>query len=145
MPFPRIYSDESCPLDGYAGYTFRVLLNPTGAEKMDWAMGHLGIEGCEACARLGTARGKQGSSGKRYCTPCQEARERMGRSASAIFGTSHTDGFDFSTPDTALATFEQPDLPDELLAWLYMLPTSLWAARSESLKKTLSTLLTTPS
>ncbi len=136
MPFPRLYDDLTCPLVGYEGYSFRVLLNPTGQEKTDWARGHLGVEGCAECAleRPGT-----------YCADCSAARDRMGRAAVAIYGTSHTEGFDFSTPESSLATFAMDDLPDELLAWLYTLPINLWAARSESLKKTFTPLSTSRS
>jgi len=135
--FPRIYTDQPCPLDGYEGYSFRVLANPTGAEKTDWALGHLGAQGCADCARLGTVRGKGLREPKRYCEACTTARAQLGRSAVAIYGTSRVDGFDFSNPEAALASFSMDDLPDELLAWLYMLPTALWAARSEDVKKKL--------
>jgi hypothetical protein len=143
--FPRIYEDAKCPLDGYEALSFRVLVNPTGAEKNDWALGHMGIDGCEACAKLGTPRGKQGSSSKKYCPACTEARDRMGRSAVAVYGPSQVPGFDFGTPESALATFGQADLPDELLLWLYMLPQALWAARNDDIKKKLTSFLTTGS
>jgi hypothetical protein len=139
---PRIYLDMPCPLDGYEGYTFRVLANPTGAEKNDWAMGHLGADDCAACAKLGTPRGKQGSTIKKYCEGCQAARDRMGRAAVAVYGSSHVEGFDFATPESSLATFSMPDLPDELLLWLYMAPGALWAARAEEIKKKLQQPLT---
>jgi hypothetical protein len=143
MMFPRIYHDIVCPLDGYEGYSFRVLVNPTGAEKTDWALGHLGAEGCADCAKLGTAQGSQRNGGKKYCAACQTARDRLGRAAVAIYGTSHVDGFDFTTPESATATFSMPDLPDEFLAWLYMLPSALWTARSEDVKKKLPSFSTT--
>ena len=125
--FPRIYENQTCPLDGYEAYTFRVLVNPTGAEKTDWFYGNLGTEGCAACAALDG-----------YCPECQTARERMGRAAVAFYGQTKVAGFDFSTPEAALATLAQDDLPDELLAWLYMLPSALWTARSDDLKKRLT-------
>jgi hypothetical protein len=134
--FPRIHEDATCPLPGYEGYTFRVLANPTGSEKQDWSLGHLGISGCADCARLGTQRGKAAKEQpeRRYCAACQEARERMARASMAIFGDSRVDGFDFSSPAASLATFERDDLPDELLLWLYMLPAELWAARIEAMR-----------
>jgi hypothetical protein len=136
--FPRIHEDATCPLSGYEGYTFRVLANPTGSEKQDWSLGHLGIAGCPDCARLGTQRGKAAKEmERRYCAACQEARDRMARASMAIFGDSRVDGFDFSSPAASLATFERDDLPDELLLWLYMLPAELWAARIEAMKKQL--------
>jgi hypothetical protein len=146
-PFPRIYSDQPCPLDGYEGYSFRVLLNPTGQEKTDWMQGNLGIEDCDDCAKLGTPRGKQASDApqsKRYCARCQGLRAQLGRATVAVYGTSHAEGFDFSTPESALATFSQDDLPDELLRWLYMLPAALWVARVDDLKKKLPTSLASP-
>lgn len=137
--FPRIYEDAKCPLDGYEGYAFRVLVNPTGAEKTDWTFGHLGADGCEACARLNTPRGKPKDSDppKKYCDDCTRARDQMGRASAVIYGTSHTEGFDFSTPAAALATFSDPDLPDELKGWLFWFPSSLWAARLDEIKKKL--------
>src|SRR5687768_11248664 len=108
--FPRIYEDCACPLPGYEGYSFRVLANPTGAEKNDWSMGHLGAAECADCARIGTSRGKSKAVAPRqaFCQACQEARDRMGRASVAIFGSSRVAGFDFSTPEAALATLEQP-------------------------------------
>lgn len=144
MAFPRLYDDQTCPIAGYEGYALRVLVNPTGAEKTDWALGHLGIDGCAECAKLQPIAGTSKTpTPRRWCAACAEARARLGRAAVAVFGTSHTEGFDFSTPENALATFAQ-DMPDELLAWLYMLPASLWAARSDDLKKKLLPSLTTP-
>lgn len=126
--FPRLYDNQSCPLDGYEALTFRVLLNPTGAEKTDWFHGHLGIDDCAACAALGDGV---------YCADCALARERMGRAAVSIYGKSQVAGFDFTTPDAALATLAQEDIPDELLSWLFLLPGTLWSARSDDLKKKL--------
>lgn len=136
--FPRLYSDEPCPLDGYQGYTFRVLLNPTGQEKTDWIEGNLGIDGCADCA---TARAAESPSP--FCPSCQTARGRFGRATCAIYGTSRTEGFDFSTLEASLASFEQDGLPDELLRWLYMLPAALWVQRNEEIKKKLPTSSTT--
>jgi hypothetical protein len=141
--FPRIYDNVSCPLDDYEGYSFRVLLNPTRAEIDDWHLGHPGTEGCADCAKLSTARGKQGSATKKYCEACTEARDRLGRGAVAVYGTSHVDGLDFSTPESSLATLSQADLPNELLLWLYMLPDALWVARTEDMKKKLPRSLET--
>lgn len=144
--FPRIYNDIVCPLDGYEGYSFRVLLNPTGQEKMDWALGHLGTLDCQDCAKLGTNSGKQGNGGsKKYCIACTTARDQLGRAALAIYGTSHVDGFDFSTSAASLASFSMAELPDELLRWLYELPGALWGARTDDLKKKLLQRLTPPS
>jgi hypothetical protein len=140
--FPRLYSNETCPLEGYDGFTFRVLLNPTAAEKTDWALGHLGAEHCPACAGLNQLPAFDGTAereapARAYCPSCAEARARLGRSAVAIFGQSQVSGFDFSTPDAALASFSQDGLPDEFLYWLFALPGALWEKRTADLKKKL--------
>jgi len=130
--FPRLYTTEECPIPGYEGFTFRVLLNPTGQEKTDWAFGHLGLENCPECAKL-----QEAGAPKRYCAACAAARAQLGRAAVAVYGTSQVAGLDFSTPEASLASFGMDDLPDELLAWLYLLPAALWATRSDDLKKRL--------
>lgn len=146
MPFPRIYEDAKCPLEGYEALSFRLLVNPTGAEKDDWAFGHMGVQDCAACAKLGTARGKgTGIPEKKYCPDCATARDRQGRAAVAIFGPSQVPGFDFSTPETSLASFAQADLPDELLGWLYAVPSARWTARYDEIKKKLPSFSTTGS
>lgn len=147
MAFPAIYADETPPIDGYEGFVFRVLVNPTGATKDDWAFGNLGDDNCEACAKLnGPARGRpregdEAAPARKRCERCTTARDRFGRAAIAIYGSSHVDGFDWSTTDAALASLSNPELPDELLMWLYMLPASLWSKRADELKKRLSTSL----
>lgn len=132
--FPRIYQDIVCPLDGYAGYSFRVLANPTGAEKDDWAYGNLGDANCPDCAIL---RSTGTPEIEWRCPNCTTARERWSRVFVAVYGTSRAEGFDFSTPSASLMTLEQPDIPDELLGWLYMLPPTLWSTRNEAVKKKL--------
>lgn len=129
--FPRIYTDPpiACPLAGYEGWSFRVLLNPTGQEKTDWWNGGVGQSDCPNCQAT--------EAGRRYCAACQAERDRWGRVLPAIYGTSHAAHFDFSTPEASLASIEQPDLPDEFLAWLLRLPTALWAARMDDVKKKL--------
>ena len=130
--FPRIYENQTCPLPGYEAMTFRVLINPTGAEKTDWARGHLGRTDCADCQAARNGTGEQ-----IFCVGCSLARDQMGRSSVAVYGQSQVAGFDFTTPAASLATFAQDDLPDELLAWLYLLPGSLWQARSDDLAKKL--------
>jgi hypothetical protein len=148
MEFPRLYDDMTCPLPGYEGYTLRVLINPSGQEKIDWITGNLGTVGCEKCAQLQPAgRGKQADrepAKKRYCEACQAARERFGRGIVAVYGTSKAAGLDFSTTEAALATFENLDMPDELLSWLYMAPSALWEQRQEALKKSVFSSSTAP-
>jgi hypothetical protein len=138
--FPRIHEDATCPLPGYEGYTFRVLANPTGSEKQDWSRGlsYLVQSDCADCAALDTRDRKAAKEGeRRYCAACQEARAVAGRASVAIFGQSHVEGFDFSTPDASLATFTRDDLPSELQLWLYMLPIELWEARIAAMQKQL--------
>lgn len=141
MGFPRIYVDEACPLDGYEGYSFRVLANPTAQEKTDWWTGHFGLIDCQDCAKLGGQRRKLSDAepAKRCCATCQAARERKGRAAVAIYGQSHVEGFDFSSPEASLASFEQDGVPDELLGWLFDLPNAIWQRRADEIKKKLST------
>ncbi len=133
LMFPRLYDNATCPLPGYEAFTFRVLLNPTGAEKEDWAFGNLGNPICQECQALRTESKDQAV----YCGGCMEARTRFGRALLALFGESQVKGFDFSSAAAALASLEQDDVPDELMAWIYLLPQSLWYARSEDLKKKL--------
>ncbi len=132
MDFPRIDEDRTCPLPGYEGYTFRVLVNPTAAEKRDWWLGHMGFPDCPDCAAI------RENEGAEYCVACAVARARRGRGAVAIYGRSRVAGFDFSTPDLALATFGDEAMPDEFAGWLYQLPDAIWTARGELLKKMVS-------
>jgi len=136
MMFPRLYTDppEQCPLAGYEGYSFRVLLNPTASEKRDWWLGGIGARDCEACAAARAA-----NPPRPFCAACQERRDRWGRAWPAIYGTSHAAGLDFTSAPAALESITQEDLPDELLSWLIQLPDALWAARAEEIKKKLPT------
>lgn len=139
MAFERIYQDEACPI--YVGYTLHVLANPTGAEKNDWWYGHLGLRNCPGCqtARsLATQADVQVDTSDVYCPGCSEARDRRGRAAVAIFGQSHMADFDFSTVSAALTTLSRQDVPDDFMAWIYMLPGAVWDTRTEQLKKTLT-------
>jgi hypothetical protein len=136
MPtFPRLYTTEACPLDGYEALSFRVLLNPTGAEKEDWAFGHVGITGCADCQAARNGAGKK--TGQVYCATCTEARARFGRALVTVYGTSAVAGFDFSSPDAALQTIEAADIPDELLGWLYTMPGAVWQQRRDDIAKKL--------
>lgn len=135
MAFPCIYEDTACPLDGYEGYTFRILANPTQQQKIDWVLGNLGDPDCEDCKKI-EAPGR--------CERHTASRAQFARGALAIYGTSKVSGFDFSSEAAALASFEQ-DMPDEFLAWLYMAPSALWEKRSDDLKKKLTTSSTTAS
>lgn len=132
--FPRLYTDPplSCPLPGYEGYSFRVLLNPTSAEKTDWWLGGVGRRGCADCAAAQAA-----DPPRPFCAICQERRDRWGRAFPAIYGTSQVAGFDFTTAESSLSSITAPDVPDEFLSWLFQLPDSLWTARTEDVKKKL--------
>lgn len=127
MAFPAIYKDdEKCPLEGYDGYAFRVLVNPSGDQLDDLRLGHLGGSDCSDCTE------------QTRCPRCAEARMRYGRAMVAFFGQSKVKDFDFSTPEAALASLEQPGLPDEFLYWLLHLPEALFKSRRAELKKKLS-------
>lgn len=140
MPFPRIHVTETCPLEGYEGYTLRILANPTPANKNDWAFGDLPREGCEDCARLGTLRGKPKATQAQphYCAECTAKQQRLARACVAILGETRAGGLDFSTEEAAIATLAQPAMPDDLLAWIYMVPAAVWERRSNDLKKKLT-------
>lgn len=137
--FPTLYEDTPCPMDGYEGYTFRLLANPTQQVKIDWVLGNLGDPECPECQKLnGPARGKPRAdelpTERRHCERHTQARAQFARAAAAIYGSSKVSGFDFSSEAAALASFEQ-DMPDEFLAWLYMAPRALWDRRAEELRK----------
>jgi hypothetical protein len=139
LMFPSIYEDTPCPMDGYEGYTFRILANPTQQVKIDWVLGNLGDPSCPECQKLnGPARGKpkadEPPTARRHCERHSQARMQFARAAIAIYGTSKVSGFDFSDEAAALASFDQ-DMPDEFLTWLYMAPGALWEQRAETLKK----------
>jgi hypothetical protein len=126
-------------MDGYEGYTFRILANPPGQVKVDWALGNLGDPNCQECAKLNApARGKPRANEspyeQRYCEKHVQSRAMFARGAMAVYGTSKVSGFDFSSEAATLASFEQ-DMPDEFLSWLYMAPSALWERRVDELKK----------
>jgi hypothetical protein len=133
MEFAPIYSNETFPLGGYDSYIFRVLLNPTGKIKEDWWRGIVEDSDCADCATL-RATGDDTA----HCDRCTALRSRKGCAAVAIYGGTKIQGFDFSTPESAVATFLQPELTDEFLGWLLALPDALWMRRQDELKKKLS-------
>lgn len=145
MEFAAIYSNETFPLGGYDSLIFRVRVNPTGKVKEDWWRGIVEEPDCRACAEL--RAGALEVPDPPYCATCRDLRGRKGRAAVAIYGATSIQGFDFTTPEAALASFLQPDLPDDFLGWLLALPDALWRHRSEELKKKLlgSSTETTPS
>jgi len=115
--FPRIYVNETCPIEGYEAYSLRLLANPTGKEKEAWYAG------------------LQALGERDYAT--------FGAAACAIYSETKTSGLDFATPETAATTAERDDLPDELFGWLLLLPTRIWKARSDEITKKLEARLTT--
>lgn len=111
MPFPRIYVNQTCPLEGYEAYTLRILANPTGAEKTAWAQSFLTFADSDFSA--------------------------FGAAAVPILGETRAEGLDFSTAEAGAATLSSADLPDELADWILQAPGAVWAARSEDIKKKL--------
>jgi hypothetical protein len=153
MPIPRIYADETCPLEDYESFKLRVLQNSTDAEWRDWLQGGLGTPDCPDCAALRqppVARGKrskqptQAPNPAAYCPTCTEARVRFGRAGHAFFGPGTPD-LDFSGPEAALATLERDDLPSELLMWLTLLPGVVRSRRAEQVAGNLTRSLMSPS
>lgn len=124
-PFPKLYENHSCPLDGYEAITVRVLVNPTRALKDDWYAGNLGDPTCPTC-QPGV-----------YCDVHRESRERFGRALTALFSETNAAGLDFSTSQAALATLDSGTLPDEFVAWLYRFPAVVWARRVDTIEKKL--------
>jgi len=112
--FPRIYGTIPCPLDGYAAYSVRLLMNPTRAEQDAWYD-----------ALNNPAPGMA----------------VVGAAAVAIYGETRTAGLDFATTDASRATLDNPELPNELLGWLFRLPGAVWAARMDDMKKKLASPL----
>lgn len=131
--YQRIYVNESCPLSDYPGHTLRVLANPTPHEKNEWAFSGLGTPNCAECARL---KGQEIA----YCAVCSASRARFGKIAVVILEGSAFPGFDVSTPEAALSSFDaaQTEMPDELLLWVYMAPAVVWDRRADELKKKLT-------
>lgn len=123
MNFPRIYVDEPLPA-GYDG-SVRVLANLTTKELMAWFGANLGIPGCPDCANAEDGR----------CATCAAARAAFGASITLIYGPTLL-GEDVSTPDKALAVFDNDDaLPAELVAWLYVLPDAIRERRVTTIRK----------
>lgn len=157
MPFPRVYIDESCPLDGYDGLTVRVLGNATDREWREWAGATLGDPQCAACAALRTedahAEGAHAEGathegaaheGRSYCPACTAARAAWGRSIVLFYGPKLLD-HDVSTPEAALALFDDDNaLPSEIVIWLHLVPGVVRVRRQESLIPNLTGSLTTP-
>ena len=112
MPFPKLYQNEPCPIEGYEAYTLRVWVNPPPAVKDAWYAGLAKLAGQDYAA--------------------------FGAAAVPIYGETKAEGLDFSTEEAAAETASCEDLPDELFAWLLMLPGALWQARTDDLKKKLA-------
>lgn len=117
--FKPIYQNYTCPVD--EAVVVRLLVNPTGAIKTDWATGRIG--GCEDCAR------SEGGEVTTFCATCTAARARMGRAWHAVYGETRADGLDLSAPEKVIPTLTEGDVPDEVVAWLLQLPPTVWAER----------------
>lgn len=134
-----IYSDETCPLDGYDGTAVRVLANSSDRQWQQWRAGHLGQPDCPACAKLAnpTPRGRKAArpapAQPVYCQRCAAARAAYGQAIVTFYGPellSH----DVSTPEAALALFDSDDLlPSEIVIWLQILPGTVRSRRQETL------------
>lgn len=135
MQFEPVHQDVGCAL--YPGYTLHVLANPTGDQKNDWWQGHLGITDCADCQAARELAPPDTDQSAIYCAACTTARDRRGRAAVAILGLSRMADFDFSTPEAALVSLARTDVPDDFMGWIYALPSAIWNARTEQLKKTL--------
>lgn len=109
--FPRIYENQTCPLQGYEAYTLRILANPTGAEKEAWYTSFAGLAAQDYAA--------------------------FGAAAVPILGETRADGLNFSTADAGAATISDAGIPDELLEWVFVAPGALWQERADNLKKKL--------
>jgi hypothetical protein len=122
-PHMALYADEKPPLDGYDGYVFRVLQNPS---QLVWQEFNDG----------GLARPAANAS-KDDLVRAEVARQQMGRALSAFYGPSKVSGMNFATPEAALATMDDPDLPDELAYWLLTLPMAIVQRRRGLIEKNL--------
>lgn len=121
MQFPRIYEDKPLP-PGYDG-SVRVLANMTTAERVRWLTSYLSKPGCADC-----------TDGAR-CEACAASRQAFGESFALIYGPALL-GEDVSTAEAALAFLERDDaLPDELIAWLFVLPDAIYQQRVETIRK----------
>ena len=141
MPIPRVYIDESCPLEGYESLQVHVLANATDSEWNAWCAAHLGLPGCAECAKLSTPPTRRGRKPaapiepgpRQYCPACAAARQQYGESIALFYGPALL-GEDVSTPEAALALFDRDDaLPSEIVIWLALLPGAVRNARVETL------------
>jgi hypothetical protein len=133
LTIPRVYVTEPCPLDGYDSLTVRVLANPTSSEWGTYGVANLGTPGCKACVKRRSPEGAPV-----YCPKCAHERAVFGQSMSLFYGPELL-GADVSTPEAAIAAFENDDLPDELLIWLLLLPHKVWTERHEAIAKNVFT------
>lgn len=152
MPIPRVYIEETCPLEGYAEVRVRVLANASDAEWRTWCAGNLGAPGCPDCAKLNTPptpRGKRAAqpapaSVPAYCPACTQARAQFGQAIVGLYGPTLL-GEDVATPEAALALFDRDDaLPSEIVIWLQLLPGAVRDRRTGALLGNLISSATTP-
>ena len=78
--FKPVYENYTCPLD--ESIVVRLLVNPAGAVKTDWARGRIGgaATGCPDCTP-GT-----------FCAACSALRAQMGRAWHAVYGETRCAG-----------------------------------------------------
>lgn len=117
-PFGPIHEDVSLdPALGYpAGAAVRIRVNPTKAQWQAW------IDGSSP------APGETDEQ--------KEVRQVVLLAAlHALYAESRLPGFDFSTPEATRATWDSPDVPDELWVFLLQLPWEIVAKRREAILK----------
>jgi hypothetical protein len=117
-PFGPVY--EYIRLDPELGYPdgtgVRIRVNPTKAQWAAWL---------------------DGSTAKPGETEAARAARQVALLAGlhALYGACDLPGFDFSTPEATRATWDSPDVPDELWVFLLQLPWSVIATRREAILK----------
>ena len=120
-PFGPIYEDVPLAPDlGYPpGAAVRIRVNPTKGQWQAWLDGSTPVPG-------ETAEQKA-------------AREVLVLAAlHALYAEARLPGFDFSTPEATRATWDDPDVPDELWVFLLQLPWEVIAKRREAILKNVS-------
>ncbi len=158
MKLSPIYDTARPPVPEYADFALRVLLNPARAVLEDFDRGGFSPSEQERAllATLRTLIDDTATSAADRKTYRQRAGEieadiaertgRMGRALQSLYGTTvpftleigdtHIP-IDFTTPEHALATVENRDLPDELAYWLAQLPHGLTTHRREFMQANL--------
>lgn len=118
MLFQPIFETAACPLPGY-DLQIVVLANPTNKVWNDFLAGN---------------------------TSTDDGRQQLGRALVALYGgKAYGAELDFSTPETALASIQHDDIPDEIVSWLLQLPITVRNQRVAAMEKKLQQPSTAPS